>query len=104
MSDFDIEKINDVIHGRLRLGVMAYLANAEAASFTELKEALNVTQGNLSIQMRKLEEADYVAIDKRIVDRKPLTTVRITKAGREAFAAYLEALSGVLGKDIKPDS
>lgn len=55
--------------------MMAYLANAEAASFTKLKIALNVTQGNLSIQMRKLEEAGYIQINKAIVGCKPLTTI-----------------------------
>ena len=93
----DIEKIDDVIHGRLRMGIMAYLANAEAATFTELKDALSASQGNLSVQIRKLEDAQYISVDKRIVDRKPLTTVRITKQGREAFAAYLKALTEVLG-------
>jgi len=101
MSDHGIDKISDIIHGRLRLGVMAFLANAEAASFTELKTALNVTSGNLSIQMRKLEEAGYIKIDKTIVGRKPLTTVRITRSGRDAFSAYIEALSDVLGGALK---
>ena len=54
---FDVEAIDDVIHGRLRLGIMAYLAKAEAADFSELKTALNATQGNLSIQLRKLEDS-----------------------------------------------
>jgi len=101
MADSGIEKISEIIHGRLRLGVMAYLANAEAASLTELKAVLDVTQGNLSIQMRKLEDAGYIAIDKAIVGRKSLTTVRITPEGRAAFVAYLEALSGVLGGQLK---
>ena len=101
MSDQGIGKISDIIHGRLRLGVMAYLANAEAASFTELKSALKVTQGNLSIQMRKLEDAGYIEIKKAIVGRKPLTTIRLTNCGREAFAVYLEALSGILGGALK---
>lgn len=97
MGDSGIDKIDDVIHSRLRMGVMAYLSNAEAASFTELKDSLGVTQGNLSIQIRKLEEAGYVEIDKRIVGRKPLTTLRITPTGRKAFADYLKALSEMLG-------
>lgn len=101
MSDHGIDKISDIIHGRLRLGVMAFLANAEAASFTELKTALSVTSGNLSIQMRKLEEAGYIKINKTIVGRKPLTTIRMTKAGKTAFALYIEALSGVLGGALK---
>jgi DNA-binding MarR family transcriptional regulator len=89
--------IDDVIHGRLRLGVMAYLANAEVADFNELKALLEVTQGNLSVQLRKLEEAGYVAIEKGYLGRKPRTQVRITPAGRRAFAAYLEALGKLIG-------
>ena len=98
MSRFDIGKIDDVIHGRLRLGVMAYLANAEVADFNELKAVLEVTQGNLSVQLRKLEDAAYVTIEKGFLGRKPRTQVRITTAGRAAFAAYLEALSQVIGQ------
>ena len=97
MPGFDIGRINEIIHGRLRLGVMAYLANEEVASFTQLKDTLKATQGNLSIQLRKLEEAGYIKIDKRFKDRKPLTTIRLTQTGRNAFAAYLQALSGVIG-------
>ena len=95
---FDIGKIDDVIHGRLRLGVMAYLANAEVADFNELKAVLEVTQGNLSVQLRKLEEAGYVAIEKGFLGRKPRTQLRITPAGRKAFAAYLEALGRLIGQ------
>ena len=94
---FDIGRIDDVIHGRLRLGVMAYLANAEVADFNELKTVLEVTQGNLSVQLRKLEEATYVTIEKGFLGRKPRTQVRITEAGRKAFAAYLEALGQLIG-------
>ena len=95
---FDIGKIDDVIHGRLRLGVMAYLANAEVADFNELKTLLEVTQGNLSVQLRKLEEAGYVTIEKSFLGRKPRTQIRISTAGRKAFAAYLEALGRVIGQ------
>ncbi|HET6971085.1 MAG TPA: transcriptional regulator [Phenylobacterium sp.] len=95
---FDIGKIDDVIHGRLRLGVMAYLANAEVADFNELKAVLEVTQGNLSVQLRKLEDAGYVTIEKGFLGRKPRTQVRISAAGRAAFAAYLEALGQVIGQ------
>lgn len=99
MADrFDIGRIDDVIHGRLRLGVMAYLADAEVADFNELKSVLEVTQGNLSIQLRKLEEAGYVAIEKSFLGRKPRTRARITPAGREAFARYLEALGKLIGQ------
>lgn len=97
MASFDIGKLDDVIHGRVRLGVMAYLAEAEVADFTELKTLLDVTQGNLSVHLRKLEEANYVSIDKSFIDRKPLTRVRMTDSGRAAFAAYLEAIAKLVG-------
>lgn len=98
MAAFDIGKLDDVIHGRLRLGIMAYLAESEVADFTELKTVLEATQGNLSVHLRKLEEAGYIAIDKSFVDRKPLTRARITQAGRDAFAAYLEAIAKLVGE------
>jgi DNA-binding MarR family transcriptional regulator len=88
-----------VIHGRVRLGIMAYLANAEVADFTELKDALQTTQGNLSVHLRKLEEARYVSIEKSFLDRKPLTRARLTRAGRKAFAAYLDAMRKLVGEE-----
>jgi DNA-binding MarR family transcriptional regulator len=94
----DIGKIDDVIHGRLRLGVMAYLASAEIADFTELKNALEVTQGNLSVQLRKLDDAGYVAIEKSFLNRKPLTRVRLTTEGRKAFRNYLDVIGKLVGE------
>lgn len=93
MGGFDIAHIDDVIHGRMRLGIMAYLANAEVADFNELKAVLQATQGNLSVHLRKLEDAGYVAIDKSFLGRKPLTRIRVTPAGRKAFVQYLAAIS-----------
>lgn len=97
VDGFDIEAIDEVIHGRVRLGVMAYLSSAETAEFNELKGRLQVTDGNLSVHLRKLEEAGYVAIDKSFVGRKPLTRVSLTDAGRAAFVKYLEAMSRLVG-------
>ena len=96
-ASFDIGKLDDVIHGRVRLGIMAYLADAGAADFTELKNLLDVTQGNLSVHLRKLEEAGYVAIEKSFFDRKPLTRVRLSEKGRAAFAQYLDAIGKLVG-------
>ena len=79
MAEFDISGIDEVIHGRLRLGVMAYLAGAGTAEFNELKARLQASDGNLSVHLRKLEEAGYVAIDKSF-------------QGRKAFVAYLDAI------------
>ncbi len=93
----DLGRIDEVIHGRMRLGIMVYLADVETADFTELKTVLEATQGNLSVHLKKLEEAGYVAIDKSFKDNKPLTRVSITSEGRSAFAAYLQALGGLIG-------
>ena len=98
MALTDLGKIDEVIHGRLRLGIMVYLADVEAADFTELKTVLEATQGNLSVHIKKLEEAGYVAVAKSFVNNRPLTRVSITPAGRTAFAAYLEALGGLIGR------
>jgi DNA-binding MarR family transcriptional regulator len=98
MTGFDIGKLDDVIHGRVRLGIMAYLASAEVADFNELKAALQTTQGNLSVHLRKLEEAGYVEVKKSFLNRKPLTRARLTPAGRKAFRAYLEAIGRLLGE------
>ena len=95
----DLGRIDDVIHGRMRLGIMVYLADVEAAEFTELKTVLEATQGNLSVHLKTLEKAGYVAIDKSFRDNKPLTRVSITSAGRKAFSAYLKALSGLIGRE-----
>lgn len=96
MAAFDIARIDDVIHGRMRLGIVAYLASAEAADFNELKAALDATQGNLSVHLRKLEEAGYVMIEKSFLGRKPLTRARLTPRGRKAFADYLQAMSKLI--------
>ena len=93
----DLGRIDEVIHGRMRLGIMVYLADVETADFTELKTVLEATQGNLSVHLKKLEEAGYVAINKSFVNNKPLTRIAITDVGRTAFAAYLEALGGLIG-------
>ena len=93
MDGFDIDRIDEVIHGRLRLGVMAYLSTAEIADFNVLKARLQATDGNLSTHLRKLEEAGYVAIEKSFVGKKPLTRVVLTEAGRTAFVTYLDAMA-----------
>jgi DNA-binding MarR family transcriptional regulator len=92
-DDFDIERIDEVIHGRLRLGVMAYLSSGGSADFGELKTRLQATDGNLSVHLRKLEEAGYVAIDKSFVGKKPLTRIALTERGRAAFLDYLDAMA-----------
>lgn len=98
MAEFDPGEIDELIHGRLRLGIMAYLANAEVADFNTLKAVLKATQGNLSVQLRKLEEGGYIDIEKSFLDRRPITRARMTRAGRKAFAAYLETIGKLIGE------
>jgi DNA-binding PadR family transcriptional regulator len=85
-----------MIHERLRLGILSALVVQESLSFTELRNLLRTTDGNLSVQARKLEEAGYVICDKRFEDRKPKSTYRLSPAGQEALVEYLEKLSGLL--------
>ncbi|MEH6664794.1 MAG: transcriptional regulator [Brevundimonas sp.] len=91
-DDFQIADIDEVIHGRVRLGVMAYLSGADTADFNELKTRLQVTDGNLSVHLRKLEDAGFVEVIKSFQGRRPLTRARLTDAGRKAFVAYLDAM------------
>lgn len=95
-DDFDIGRIDEVIHGRIRLGIMAYLSGAGTANFNELKAKLQTTDGNLSVHLRKLEEAGFVTVDKSFVGRKPLTETSMTETGRSAFMTYLEAMAGLV--------
>jgi DNA-binding HxlR family transcriptional regulator len=99
---FDITTIDEVIHGRLRLGVMAYLSGSGTADFNELKAALQASDGNLSVHLRKLEEAEYVAVEKTYAGRKPLTRVALTDKGRTAFVAYLDAIEKLIPKHGEP--
>ncbi|WOI53161.1 transcriptional regulator [Parvularcula sp. LCG005] len=98
MAGFDAGNVDETIHGRLRLGIMAYLTSVSPAPFTELAHVLEATNGNLSVHLRKLEEAGYVTTEKGFESRRPLTLVHLTDKGREAWASYLEAL-----KPLFPD-
>lgn len=91
-----VSRLNPVIHERARLGIVSALAAREAASFGELKSLLDMTDGNLSVHLRTLEEAGYVAIDKAFVDRKPRSTARLTRKGRLAFEHYVEVLEEIV--------
>lgn len=93
MDGFDIAQVDEVIHGRVRLGVMAFLSGAGTADFAALRQRLELTDGNLSVHLRKLEEAGYVAIEKRFVGKKPNTRIALTPEGRTAFSRYLAAMA-----------
>ncbi len=95
-NPFDHNDIDDVIHGRLRLGVMAYLSTASPAIFGELRDKVGATDGNLSTHLRKLEEAGYVLVEKLFVGRRPQTRVHLTDAGRAAWTAWIARMEALL--------
>jgi DNA-binding MarR family transcriptional regulator len=97
-EEFDATTLDDVIHGKLRLAIMAFLSAVESATFNEIKGRTSASDGNLSVHLRKLEEAGYVWIDKSFVDRKPQTRAGLTVAGRDAWIAYLDQLRSLLGE------
>ena len=91
-----VPDLDPVIHQRVRLGIVSALAAGGATSFTDLKTALDLTDGNLSVHARKLEEAGYVRVRKSFVDRVPHTEFELTEPGRTALGAYLDAMEAVI--------
>ena len=91
-----LEELDPVLHERGRLAITSVLAAVESLTFTELRDELDMTDGNLSVHLQKLEEKGYVAIDKHFVGRRPQTTCRLTPAGRRAFARYLDHLEAIV--------
>ncbi len=89
-------ELDQLIHERLRLGIVCTLAVHEALTFTELRDLLETTDGNLSVQARKLEDAGYIHCRKQFEERRPRTTYRLTARGRAALEDYLETLSDML--------
>ena len=96
--EFDYREIDEVIHGRVRLAIMAYLSGADGATFSELQQKAQVSEGNLSVHLRKLEEAGYLQVEKSFVGRKPQTLCRLSPSGREAWIAYISHMQKLLGR------
>jgi DNA-binding PadR family transcriptional regulator len=89
-------ELDPLIHERLRLGILTALTVQESLSFTELRDLLQTTDGNLSVQARRLEDAGFVICDKKFEGRKPKSTYRLSSEGRAALEEYLEKLSSFL--------
>ena len=94
---YDHRRLDPLLQSRLRLAALALLAMTGSASFTELKEQMAASDGNLGAHMKKLRDAGYVEEHKSFHEDKPLTSYRITDAGRRALADYLASLSDMLG-------
>ena len=89
---------NKIIHERARLLIISHLASSDepVVSFSELQERLELTPGNLSVQLRKLKAAGYVKIKKVFKDNKPLTTVSMTPVGKQALNDYVEEMEKII--------
>lgn len=91
-----IDALDDIIHQKVRLGVMSSLIAAGEANFNFLKAALGVSDGNLSTHVAVLEEHGYIAVRKEFVGKKPRTTYTPTEAGRKAFESYVAVLESLV--------
>ncbi len=96
----ELPELNPVVHGKLRLALLALLAGVDEAEFTWLRARTGATDGNLGAQFDRLEDAGYVTVEKRFVQRKPQTLYRMSEAGRDALAAYVQALKQLLGAEL----
>ena len=89
-------QLDRVIHEKGRLAIMSMLAASPELAFTELRDALNMTDGNLTTHIRTLQESGYVSISKSYANNRPLTTCSLTAAGKKAFASYIDLLEQIL--------
>lgn len=98
MNEFDYQQLDDIIHARIRLAIIAVLISVKEAEFNFLKEKVNTTDGNLSTHLRKLEDAKYISVKKEFLDRKPKSYYSLTKVGKQAFEIYVNRLEKLLKK------
>ena len=96
-------QLDRVIHEKGRLAIMSMLAAAPELSFTEMRDALSMTDGNLTTHIRTLQEAGYVSVTKSFQNNRPLTTCSMTSAGKKAFTNYINLLESIIQQN-KPKS
>ena len=89
--------LDKVIHGPLRLGIVAALASAGHRTFTDLRAALGATDGNLNASLQRLEQAGYVTATRNLEGRVARSEYRLTRAGQKALAQYLQQLEAIIG-------
>jgi len=89
-------QLDRVIHEKGRLAIMSLLAAAPQLAFTELRDTLNMTDGNITAHLRTLQESGYVAVTKSFQSGRPLTTFALTAEGRKAFATYIDLLEQIV--------
>lgn len=92
------KELDPLLHSQLRLSIIALLLTVDEADFTFLKNETGATAGNLSVQITKLEEAEYVSVKKSFVGKKPNTSCSITEKGRTAFETYMNTIQSYIPK------
>ena len=95
-------QIDRVIHEKGRLAIMSMLAASSELSFTDLRDTLSMTDGNITTHIRTLQEAGYISVTKSFQNNRPLTTCSLTAAGRKAFTQYINLLESIVRQN-KPD-
>ena len=100
--DLNYKLLDKAIHSRIRFAALCYLEEVEQASFIEIRNTIRATDGNLSVHLRKLEEAGYVYCDKTYSKRIPLSLYRITMKGKEAFVRYREQVGNFFANPLRP--
>ncbi len=93
----ELPDLDPLVHGKLRLALLSLLSGVDEAEFTWLREKTGSTDGNLGAHLLKLEEAGYLAVEKKFVARKPMTLYRMTETGRTALEKYIASLKALLG-------
>jgi hypothetical protein len=91
--------LDPLLHSQLRLSVMSLLISVKETDFSFLKEKTGATAGNLSVQITKLAEADYITVKKTFKDNYPQTSCMITKKGIKAFEQYVESIQAYIRKN-----
>jgi predicted ArsR family transcriptional regulator len=94
-------QLDRVIHEKGRLAIMSLLAATAQLSFTELRDTLNMTDGNLTAHMRTLQEAGYVSVTKEFHGGRPLTTFSLTNSGKKGFTSYIDLLEQIIKQTKK---
>jgi DNA-binding MarR family transcriptional regulator len=89
-------QLDRVIHEKGRLAIMSALAGTPELSFTELRDTLDMTDGNLTTHIRILQEEGFISVAKSYQNNRSLTTCSLTKAGRKAFASYIDLLEKIV--------
>ncbi len=92
----NIEQLNKAFENRIRLGLMSILMVNDWVEFSELKDHLDITDGNLASHITALEKAEYLQVKKQFIGKKPNTSYAVTKTGKKAFNEHLDALEKLL--------